>query len=89
LFFPFVALKYQIESLTSKENNMTTWKFEIEMKVSDNWIADGFDASQRVEAIKESIQNLLPLAYEGEVEVKVNITQKPTKTELKKIISGY
>lgn len=47
------------------------WKLEIEVEVSDNWIADGFNLPDRFENIKESIQSELPYAYENEIKVTI------------------
>lgn len=67
---------------------MKTWKIEIELKVSDNWVEDGFDASERTEQIAEMMQGLLPYAYGHEVKAKVKITKAPTKDEIRKL-QGY
>ena len=58
---------------------MKTWKIEIEMKVNETWIEDGFDAGQRIGEIEELISNLLPYAYEYEFQVKAKIKSAPDK----------
>jgi hypothetical protein len=67
---------------------MKTWKIEINLKVSDNWIEDGFDASERIEEIAEMMQQLLPHAYGHEVQANVKIVKAPSKEVINKL-QGY
>lgn len=55
---------------------MKLFKLEIWVTVSQNWIEDGFEMSEREDEIKEAFANMLPHAYEHEV-----------KTEIKSILS--
>lgn len=67
---------------------MKTWKIEIKLKVSDNWIEDGFDASERTQEIADMMQGLLPYAYGNEIQAKVKIIKAPSKEEILKL-QGY
>lgn len=52
---------------------MKKYKLTIEIKVSQNWIDDGFDPNTKEweKSIEEAINALLPYAYENEFIVKV------------------
>jgi len=52
---------------------MKKWKIEITVKVSDNWVDDGFDLSEveREEQLKEAIRSMLPYAYDHEMEIEI------------------
>lgn len=67
---------------------MRTWKIEIEMKVADAWVADGFDASERIEDIQDALSHLIPYAYGNEVTVKAKIISAP-KQEIILKLQGY
>jgi methyl coenzyme M reductase subunit D len=67
---------------------MKTWKIEITLKVDDSWVADGFDASERIEEIEDLMTNMLPYAYEHEVQAKVKILKAPAKEAILKL-QGY
>ena len=56
-------------------NKMKKWKLEIEIDVSQNWIDDGFDLSERQEEIEELLRSMLPYAYEHEMEIKIGIKE--------------
>lgn len=63
---------------------MKTFKFEIEMKVADLWIEDGFGAANQKEKkrleerIEEVIQgNMLAWARESEFKIKVKTLSAP------------
>lgn len=58
------------------------------MKVSDSWVADGFDLSERIEQIEEQIASLLPSAYDHEVDVKVSVLTAPTKQQVEALRAG-
>lgn len=64
---------------------MKTWNIKIKLEVSDNWIEDGFNASERLVEIEELIYTLLPYAYNNEVKVKASITKAPNKDEILKL----
>lgn len=52
---------------------MKTWKIELELSVSDNWLEDGFDLTEeeRKEQITEFFEGqLLPYSYTNEVIVQ-------------------
>jgi hypothetical protein len=68
---------------------MLKWTIKIDLSVSENWVEDGFDASERVEQIEELLMNdLLPFAHEGEFKVKAKITKAPTQEKIRKL-QGY
>lgn len=67
---------------------MQKWVIQIELQVSNVWVADGFDAEQYEEEISESITGLLPYAYGHEVKAKVKFIQSPDKAVIRKI-QGY
>lgn len=69
---------------------MNTWKIEITLKVTDSWVADGFDASgeARLEQIAELFTELLPYAYSHECVAKAKIISAPTKEKIKGLQSG-
>lgn len=59
---------------------MKTWKVELTVTVSENWIDDGFELTEREQEIKDCFHSMLPYAYGNEVSVDVR------KIELKKHI---
>lgn len=67
---------------------MKIWKLAITLKIADSWIADGFDASERIEEIEQQIQNLLPFAYEHEFSVKAKVVKAPATAVINKL-QGY
>lgn len=67
---------------------MKTFKFEVTMKVSDSWIADGFQISDRIDQIEETIQGLLPYAYGHECVVKVKVTKEPEAKIIQQLQNG-
>lgn len=61
------------------------WKIEIELEVSDNWIEDGFNMSDkfRLDMLEEHFQSdQLPYSYGHEVVAKVTITEAPDKHKI-------
>lgn len=70
---------------------MQTWKIHLELKISDHWVADGVDFSNKafLDNLNEHIRNFMPYAiYETEFKVKSIIVSAPDK----KIVSelqGY
>jgi len=67
---------------------MKTFKIEITLKVADSWIADGFDASERLEEIEEQITSILPFAYGHELEVIAKLISAPSKAVIEALQSG-
>lgn len=67
---------------------MQTWKLNIEIKVANSWIKDGFDLAERLDEIQESLTGLLPYAYENELRVTVSITKVPSKEVIRKLQAG-
>jgi hypothetical protein len=60
---------------------MKKFTVTIEVKVSQNWIEDGFDLAEREQEIKDAFTSMLPYAYEEEVEVKIKkLTSQQLKT---------
>lgn len=61
---------------------MKTYKLEIEITVSENWIADGFNPENKgwKKSIEESINNLMPYAFEHEFQAKVKNVVQPKFT---------
>lgn len=67
---------------------MKTWKIELELKVADAWIADGFNPSdpKTLERIEEILQDLLPYAdYQIELKTKARLLTAPSEKEINKI----
>jgi len=54
---------------------MKIWKLQINIAVSQNWIDDGFDLKDRIEEIEEKLRDMLPYAYENEMEIKIKIKE--------------
>lgn len=67
---------------------MKKWKITLILEVSNNWIKDGFDASERLEQIEELVSTLLPSAYEEEFKVKAKVTTAPDPKVLAEMM-GY
>jgi len=67
---------------------MKTWKIEVTLKVADNWVEDGFDASERLQQIEQSFADLLPYAYDEEVVVKAKVTSAPERKVIREL-QGY
>lgn len=68
---------------------MKKWLIQIEIKVADLWIEDGFDMSKRIEDLEEQIvSQMLPYAYGHEVNVKAKIISKPDPKIIRKM-QGY
>lgn len=65
-----------------------TWKIEITLKVDDGWVADGFDASERVEEIAELMKGMIPSAYSHEMRADVKIMKAPAKEKIREL-QGY
>lgn len=53
------------------------WKIEVTLTVDESWIADGFNAANRLEEIEEKLTYLLPYAYENEFKVTAKIKTAP------------
>ena len=54
---------------------MKSWKIKIDLSVSQNWVDDGFDLSERQEEIDELLRSMLPYAHEEEMEIKIVIKE--------------
>lgn len=67
---------------------MKTWEIKIKLSVADSWIADGFDASERLEDIQDDIKRALPYAHDWEVKVKATITKAPAKKVIEQLQNG-
>lgn len=67
---------------------MKHWTLQIKISVADSWVADGFDASERIEEIQEQIAALLPYAYGDEIAVKVKILSKPDAKVIVQLQNG-
>ena len=65
-----------------------TWKIEITLNVDNGWVADGFDASERVEEIAELMKGMIPSAYAHEVQANVKIVKAPAKDKIREL-QGY
>ena len=50
------------------------FKWTVEVEVSENWVADGFDLSNRIEELGET---LLPFSVDGEVAVHIRKAPDP------------
>ena len=57
----------------------TKWKIIMTVSVSDNWIEDGFDMTERKQDIEDSIKSMLPYAYDHEVKVDMLIAKNVTQ----------
>jgi hypothetical protein len=67
---------------------MKNWTIKINLSVSENWIADGFDAKERIGQIEELLTNLLPYATENELKIKATIQAAPDKEDILRL-QGY
>lgn len=70
---------------------MQTWNINLELKVSDNWVADGVDFSDKefLEKLNEHIRGFMPYVYyEVEFKVKSKIVSAPDKKIVKEL-QGY
>ena len=67
---------------------MQNWKLEVSLSVADSWVADGFNAKERLDDIVEQIQSILPFAYGHEVKVKVRLTSGPDPKVVKALQNG-
>lgn len=66
-----------------------TWKIELTVSVDDTWIADGFDASERIDQIQDLLAgDLLPYAYGHEIDVKAKVKTAPRRSIIRKL-QGY
>ena len=73
---------------TKAPEGFKRWEIKITLDVSDNWVADGFDMSDkgRIEELEEAIQGMLPFAYyKQEVKTDIEILATPTKKEIGKL----
>lgn len=66
---------------------MQQWQLKITLKVSDNWIEDGFDLNPAwLNTLKEYFeQEMLPFSNEGEVEADIRVTDAPDPHDIKKL----
>ncbi len=67
---------------------MKHWELTIKLSVTDSWIADGFNASERIEDIQDAIKGLLPFSYGHEVVCKAKITKAPLKSVIAALQNG-
>ncbi len=69
---------------------MKKFKVLLTVEVSDNWIADGFNLAEpeRLEQLKEAVENMLPYAYEHELKVVATVQSQPNIEVLNKLM-GY
>lgn len=67
---------------------MKHWKLEIKLSVADSWVADGFDAKERIEEIEDTIKGLLPYAYGHEVIVKARLVSIPDPKQIAALQNG-
>lgn len=61
---------------------MQKWKINLDLKVSDNWVADGVNFSDPdcLKRLEEHIRNFMPYAYyEIEFKVEAKVTSAPKK----------
>lgn len=62
-----------------------TWEIKLKLSVADSWVADGFDAAERLEQIEDLLAELLPYAYGHEFKVKATVTKKPPIEKVKEL----
>lgn len=68
---------------------MQKWTIKIEVEISDNWVADGFNLKDdSLDIFKEAVENCLPYAYENEIRVKSKILKAPAKEKILEL-QGY
>jgi len=70
---------------------MQTWNIKLELKVSDNWVAEGvnFSDEQFREKLEEHIRSFLDYAYyEIEFKVKTSVTKAPDPVKIREL-QGY
>lgn len=67
---------------------MQTWELKVTLKVADTWVADGFDAKERITQIEEALHQLLPYAHHSELRVKAEIFIMPTTNTIKGLQDG-
>jgi hypothetical protein len=62
---------------------MNTWKAEIEITVSDTWVADGFDLNNETlgALLKQMLEERLGYSYEHETKAKAFITEVPKRVK--------
>lgn len=65
-----------------------TWKLSVTLEVADTWVADGFNASDRVDEIAQRLADMLPYATPDEVKVKVEVTAAPTPEIIRHLQDG-
>lgn len=67
---------------------MQTWKINIELKVSDNWVSDGVNFTDKdyFESFLEHIREFIPYAYyDIEFKVKGKVTKSPTNEKINEL----
>lgn len=67
---------------------MKTWTIQLTIKVADSWIADGFDANDRLDEISEQVSRILPFAYGHELKVKAMVKTSPNKATIRALQNG-
>jgi len=67
-----------------RDYQQTMLEWTVKIRVSDNWVADGFDLTE--ERLKEMVENSLPFAYPHETEVA--IVDEPDQSRIRRI-QGY
>lgn len=62
---------------------MNTWKAEIELTVSDTWVADGFNLTNETlgAMLKEMLEERLGYSYEYETKARAFITECPKRVK--------
>jgi len=61
---------------------MKTFRVNIEIKVAQCWIEDGFDLSEREQQIIDAFKEMLPYAYDDEMVIKITkLTSKQNKID--------
>lgn len=67
---------------------MKNWNININLKVADSWVADGFDAKERLEQIEELLTQLLPYAHDHEFIIKASVRSTPSVKVIHELQSG-
>ena len=70
---------------------MQKWKLQLDLSVSDNWVADGVDFSNKefLETFNEHIRGFLDAAYyEIEFKVKSKVVSAPDEKKVMEL-KGY
>lgn len=68
---------------------MRNFIIKVKIRVSDSWIADGFDIKDRVDQLEEELAaELLPYATRSEIQVKINILSQPDEHIIKGLQDG-